>query len=242
MNSPKPTVGIQGGQGSFNQAALEHLLILPACPKELKGGYEISFLFRTQKVLDALKDDEIDWGLFALWNTTTKVFVEESKVASQEYGFELTEGSESVLEELGFPTEEFPDLESQTIEDRRIRIEVVFSIPIQHYLMRLHNVEPGDVTTIMAHPQVLGQCKNNLDKLLPGLERTSGNGDQFDTAAAAKALVDGELDPNTYILGPKVLAELHGLVIDMEHPFENEKVGFQDDESNATYFALVRKV
>lgn len=108
----------------------------------------------------------------------------------------------------------------------------LFGIEITHHLMKRKDVEVSNIKTIMAHPQVLAQCKNNLLKKYPNLNLISGEGDLIDTAKAAEALSKNEVDKNTYILGPRILSEIYD--------FEVVDSNLQDLEKNITSFLLVK--
>ena len=112
-------------------------------------------------------------------------------------------------------------------------VEAEPSIVIRHFLMKLPDVPVGKIKTIMAHPQVLKQCKENLSRLYPNLKQTSGKGDLIDTAEAGKALSKGKIDKSIAILGPKSPSDLYGLEIIAEN--------LQDDKNNVTSFLLVKK-
>lgn len=106
-------------------------------------------------------------------------------------------------------------------------------IPIEHYLMKRKDVEEREIDTIMAHDQVLKQCKRNLAERYSHLEQRTGTGNLVDTAKAAEALAAGELEVTTAILGPKRLSELYDLDV--------ISGGLQDAEINDTHFLLVER-
>lgn len=115
----------------------------------------------------------------------------------------------------------------------RFQIIEEFAIPIQHHLQKLPGTKTEDLHTIMAHPQVLKQCKTHLANHYPQMNLKSGEGDLIDTAQAGKALSEGQLDPNTAILGAKTISKLYGLeIIDRN---------LQDDPTNNTSFFLVSR-
>ncbi len=117
----------------------------------------------------------------------------------------------------------------------KYKFEIVeeFPILISHFLMKRKDVSISQATTIMAHPQVFLQCKQSLKNKYPNLILTSGKGDMIDTARSAQALVEGKVDKNTLILGPKILAKMYNLEI-----IENN---MQDSNNNLTYFFLVSR-
>ena len=108
-----------------------------------------------------------------------------------------------------------------------------FQIFIRHFLMKRKNIEKEKIKTIMAHPQVLKQCKITLKQKYPGMRFKSGKGDLIDTAQAAKSLSKNRLPKNTAILGPKALSTLYDLQI----------IGkdFQDNKENYTSFLLISR-
>jgi len=79
------TFGIQGGRGSFNEAALEDYLIRHRIKK-----YQVKYLYTTAKVLDYLHRGLIDFGLFAIHNLVGGL-VQESIKAIASYKFKIVE-------------------------------------------------------------------------------------------------------------------------------------------------------
>ena len=187
-------VGIQGGKGSFNEEALN----LHATHGNL-GEFDKHYLYTTEGVLAALDKEEIDFGLFAVRNSTAGDVAETKEV---------------------IPNHEFVVLNE-------------FDMPIRHFLMAKETVGIEDLEVIVAHPQVLKQCRKNLEKRYPQLKLISGEGDLIDTAKAAEALQRGLLDEKNAILGPKVLSEIYALKVLHED--------LQDDENNITTFVFVSK-
>lgn len=121
---------------------------------------------------------------------------------------------------------------ARALANYKVKIVKEFPIKIRHFLMIRQDTQLKNITTIIAHPQVIKQCKENLSKKYPELKTTSGKGDLIDTAACAKALYQGKLPKNFAILGPKNLAKLYNLkIIDSD---------LQDDKNNLTYFFLVK--
>lgn len=117
--------------------------------------------------------------------------------------------------------------------DYKFEIVEEFDVLIRHFLMKRKDVGLKDIEQIMAHPQVLKQCRGTLAKKYPKMKLTSGKHDLIDTANAAKALSKGMIDKNTAILGPRGLSELFNLEI----------VGkdLQDNKENLTGFMLVKR-
>ena len=57
-------IGIQGGRGSFNEEACRIY-----CAKNKIASYEIVYLYTSDRVLEALEDKEIDFGICAIENS-----------------------------------------------------------------------------------------------------------------------------------------------------------------------------
>jgi hypothetical protein len=112
-------------------------------------------------------------------------------------------------------------------------IKEELQIKIKHFLMKRKDVGKEEVKIIMAHPQVLKQCKSTLGKKFSYYELQSGKGDLLDTAKAAEALYKGTIPKTTAVLGPKGLSELYALEIIAEN--------LQDDKTNFTDFLLVER-
>jgi len=108
-----------------------------------------------------------------------------------------------------------------------------FAIPIRHFLMKRKDVGIREITTIMAHSQVLKQCVRTLRTRYPYLVQKSGTGDLLDTAAAARALSENKIPRATAILGPRSLADLYNLEVIAEN--------LQDEKENVTSFLLVKR-
>lgn len=187
--------GIQGGKCSFNEEAIKELLA-----KKGVGDYQIKYLFTTEKVLKAINNGSIDYGLFAITNSIGGLVEETIKVIGK-YNFQVI--------------------------DR-------YSMQIRHFLMKRKDVLLKDITTIIAHPEVLKQCKNTLNQRYANLKSTSGKGEYIDTARVARALFEGQLPKTTVILGPKGLSDLYN--------FDIVDSNLQDNESNITTFLLVKRI
>jgi len=108
-----------------------------------------------------------------------------------------------------------------------------FAIKITHALMISKDAELEDIDTIMAHPQVLSQCKYTLQRKYSHLKLVSGEGDAIDPAKVAEMLSEGKLEKNIAALGSKGLAEIYGLKIAANN--------LQDSGSNFTTFVWVQR-
>lgn len=118
--------------------------------------------------------------------------------------------------------------------DYRFNIVEEFGIKISHSIMIAKGANFDEIDTIMAHPQVFRQCKNNLEKKYSKLKLKSGEGAMIDHARVAEMLGKGEMDKNVAVMGSKVLAEIHGLKI-----VENN---LQDLDTNFTQFLWTERL
>jgi prephenate dehydratase len=85
--SKKLVIGIQGGKGSFNEQAVNEY-ISKYVPKEIY--HEIVYLYTTANVFNALKENTIDLGQFAMHNSVGGI-VHESLYAIADNTFEIVE-------------------------------------------------------------------------------------------------------------------------------------------------------
>jgi len=115
----------------------------------------------------------------------------------------------------------------------RFHIVEEYAIKIAHALMIAPGADFNKCDTIMTHPQVLKQCKTNLEMKYQRLNKTSGEGDLVDHAKVAELLSRGEIAPNVATMGSKVLAKIYGLEIVEE--------GLQDLQDNFTSFLWVER-
>lgn len=109
-----------------------------------------------------------------------------------------------------------------------------FAIKISHALIIRNDAQLSDVTTIMTHPQVLAQCKQNLAKKYPQLKLSSGVGKLIDHAMVAKNMSQKKLPIHIATMGSNVLAKLYNLTI-----IEDD---LQDAKENFTSFLIVSRV
>ncbi|MCB0319709.1 MAG: prephenate dehydrogenase/arogenate dehydrogenase family protein [Bdellovibrionales bacterium] len=115
----------------------------------------------------------------------------------------------------------------------RFFIREEFSILISHTLMIHPDVSLSEIDSIMTHPQVLKQCRDNLKNRFPSLQLKSGTGDLIDSAKVAKAISDGEVPKNVAAMGSKILADIYNLKIVAEE--------LQDMKENHTSFVWVER-
>ena len=117
----------------------------------------------------------------------------------------------------------------------RYRFAIVeeFAIKISHALMIGSGADFSKVDTVMAHPQVLRQCRTNLEKKYANLKQTSGEGDLIDQAKVAELLGSGELADSIATMGSRTLADLNGLRVVEDN--------LQDLDENFTSFLFVER-
>jgi hypothetical protein len=117
----------------------------------------------------------------------------------------------------------------------RYRFAIVeeFAIKISHALMIAPGADFSNVDTVMAHPQVLRQCRTNLEKKYSNLRQTSGVGDLIDQAKVAELLGSGELSDTIATMGSRTLAEIYGLRVVEDN--------LQDLDENFTSFLWVER-
>ncbi|MFA7216504.1 MAG: prephenate dehydratase domain-containing protein [Candidatus Paceibacterota bacterium] len=108
-----------------------------------------------------------------------------------------------------------------------------YRFPIAHFLMRKKKAGNSDIKKIMAHPQGFKQCKLNIQKLFPDLEKIIGTGEMIDHAKIAEELSKDKLGDDIAVIGPEILAENYGLEIMAKN--------LQDDTQNFTTFVIVQK-
>lgn len=106
-----------------------------------------------------------------------------------------------------------------------------FAIKISHALMVRKDINFGEITTIMSHPQVFAQCKQTLMKKYPDLKQISGERELIDHAMVAKYLSENKLGKHIATMGSRVLAELYDLKIIEDN--------LQDAKENYTSFLSV---
>jgi 3-deoxy-7-phosphoheptulonate synthase len=81
-----------------------------------------------------------------------------------------------------------------------------FSLPVPQHLMALKGTKLSGIRRICSHPQVLGQCRATLARLLPRAELVP---DSSTAAAAGRAAQD----PATAAIASEAAAKLHHLVL-----------------------------
>ncbi len=121
----------------------------------------------------------------------------------------------------------------QAMSKYTFKIVDQFAIEIAHALMIRQDSDISEIDTIMTHPQVLSQCKNNLDEKYPFLNKISGEGDLVDHSNVAKHLSKNMLPKNIATMGSNILTEIYGLKIIEDN--------LQDRKDNLATFLIVTK-
>ena len=99
-----------------------------------------------------------------------------------------------------------------------------FSLPVPQHLMARPGTKLSAIRRICSHPQVLGQCRATLARLLPRAELVP---DSSTAVAAGRAAQD----PETAAIASDAAAKLHGLSI--------LRKNMQDSSENVTRFFTV---
>lgn len=115
----------------------------------------------------------------------------------------------------------------------RFQIKNQVTVEIRHMLMKRKDVHLDQVTQIMTHPQVIKQCKANLEKNYAHLEFVSGTGDVIDQAEVARRIANGDLSKHIAVIGPEILAAMYDLDI-VERDLQVSK-------NNLTTFLVVER-
>jgi len=109
----------------------------------------------------------------------------------------------------------------------KYEIKAEFWMPIVHSLLCKPNVKPHEIREVISHEQALGQCKNTVQKFLPGVKVTPFD----DTARAAEYLARSKRRDICAIAHERC-AKIFGLEI--------LKCGAQDRADNKTKFLVLQ--
>lgn len=112
----------------------------------------------------------------------------------------------------------------------RFVIERMFEVDVHHNLLVRPGVTSSRIKSITSHDQALKQCRMYLKRAWPDVEIV----EYKDTAAAAKALNDGDLPDTVAVIAPKRCADLYGLEI--------LEASIQDLKYNYTTFVAAVKL
>lgn len=111
----------------------------------------------------------------------------------------------------------------------RFVIEKIFELDVHHHLLVRPGTTSSHITNITSHDQALKQCRMYLKRVWPEVDIN----EYEDTAAAAKALANGELSETTAVIASRRAAEIYDLEI------LNESI--QDLKFNYTSFIVANK-
>lgn len=103
----------------------------------------------------------------------------------------------------------------------RFNIERMFDIDVHHMLLVKPSITSAHITAITSHDQALKQCRMYLKRVWPDMDIE----EYEDTAAAAKALHDGELPDTTAVIAPRRCADLYELEI-LEESIQDLKYNY----------------
>ena len=102
-----------------------------------------------------------------------------------------------------------------------VRIRDSFSLPVPQHLLALPGVRLAGVRRVCSHPQVLGQCRETLSRLLPRAELVP---DSSTAVAAGRAAQD----PHTAAIASQAAARIYKLAV--------LRKNMQDSAENVTRF------
>jgi len=177
--------------------------------------------FTHQSLLKFLEKNKIKRVKIKYLYTSSSVLKELNK-GGIEYGVLATKNS------IGGVVEET----KEAMKKYEFKVVEKFTLSIKHFLMKRKEVEMDKIKNVLAHPQVLKQCRLTLKKKeYKRLNFSSGEGELIDHSAVAKKLSTGEIDKNTALIGPEVLAKIYDLEIVARD--------LQDRKDNLTSFVLV---
>jgi prephenate dehydratase len=91
----------------------------------------------------------------------------------------------------------------------RFKIEKMFELDVHHNLLVKKGVTASQIDTVTSHDQALKQCRMYLKRIWPEASIVPFS----DTAAAARALHEGELPLTTAVIASRKAAEMYELDI-----------------------------
>lgn len=153
----------------------------------------------------------------------------ENVIKSLEQG-DINFGQFAIYNTLGGDVEE----SKMAMEGNKLDVVARYQIKIGHVLMIAPQASLADIDTIMTHPQVLRQCRKNLEKNYGHLKLVSGEGDLIDPAKVAQLIALCQLPKNIAVASSAAIAKINGLNIVAEN--------LQDEDDNYTTFVLVKSL
>ena len=100
-------------------------------------------------------------------------------------------------------------------------IEKMFELDVHHNLLVKKGTTASQIKNITSHDQALKQCRMYLKRVWPQADIAPFK----DTAAAAKALSEGDLPETTAVIASRKAAELYGLDI-LEESIQDLKYNY----------------
>lgn len=91
------------------------------------------------------------------------------------------------------------------IHETPLKISAEVVVPVRHYLVTAPGAKLENITTVVSHPQGLGQCRKFLERCLPGAEQIAS----LSTAGAVEEVATGA-DLTRAAIGPGRAATLYG--------------------------------
>ena len=177
--------------------------------------------FNEQAALTHLNDNGIDNFKLRYLHTTENVikYLEQGDITFGQFAIHNTIGG--VVEQS-----------KKAIDGHEFDIVASYRIRIGHVLMIAPHAQLSDIDTIMTHPQVLLQCRQNLEKNYSHLKLISGEGELIDPAKVAELISVNQLPKNIAVASSAAMAKINGLTIVAEN--------LQDTDDNYTTFLLVK--
>jgi len=176
VNKRYTVFGIQGGKGSFNEEA-----ILDYVKRHEIGKYKIKYLYTSEKVLRAIHEGDVDFGLFAVHNAAGGV-VSESMRAMAKYKFEIVEEFSILIRHCLMKRKDISENSIKTImAHSQVFLQCAETLK-KRYPNLVQKVGEGDMqdTAVAAHALSIGKISKNTYILGPRILSTIYN---FDTIA-----------------------------------------------------------
>lgn len=114
------------------------------------------------------------------------------------------------------------------LRDHGVHIRADLKLRIRHFLMALEGSSLSDITSVVSHPQALGQCSEYLNREIPTAEVVPA----YDTAGAAKIIAENRVHGRAAIAS-RAAAQEYGLEILAE--------GIESNHENYTRFLLLAR-